>query len=47
LKNPHHPISKAFSEISAELVKIIQTSKTEYLEIEKSDKTELSKKPTK
>ena len=29
LKKPRHPISKAFSDIAKELVKIIQTSKTE------------------
>jgi len=29
LKKPHHPISKAFNEITKELVKIVQTSKTE------------------
>jgi len=29
LKKPHHPISKAFNDITKELVKIIQTSKTE------------------
>ncbi|MDO9545545.1 MAG: AAA family ATPase [Pelolinea sp.] len=28
LKKPHHPISKAFNDITKELVKIIQTSKT-------------------
>ena len=39
LKSPHHPISKAFSDITAELVKIIQTSKTEYLEKEKNEET--------
>ena len=38
LKSPRHPISKAFSEITAELVKIIQTSNAEYLEKEKSEK---------
>ena len=32
LKSPRHPISKAFSEITTELVKIIQSSRTEYLE---------------
>ena len=42
LKSPRHPISKAFSEITADLVKIIQTSNAEYLEKEKSEKTELS-----
>jgi pilus assembly protein CpaE len=47
LKSPNHPISKAYSDIAAELVKIIQTSKTEYLETEKSAKTELPKKPSK
>jgi pilus assembly protein CpaE len=29
LKKPRHPISKAFNDITKELVKIIQTSKTE------------------
>jgi len=29
LKKPHHPISKAFFDITRELVKIIQTSKNE------------------
>jgi len=40
LKSPRHPISKAFSDITQELVKIIQTSKPEYLEKEKSEKIE-------
>lgn len=40
LKSPRHPISKAFSDITAELIKIMQTSKTEYLEKEKSEKIE-------
>lgn len=39
LKSPRHPISKAFSEITKDLVKIIRSSKTEYLEKEKSKKT--------
>ncbi len=39
LKNPRHPISKAFSDIAKDLVKIIQTSKTEYLKKENSEKT--------
>ena len=47
LKNPRHPISKAFSDITAELVKIIQISKTEYLEKEKNEKTVLPKKLSK
>jgi pilus assembly protein CpaE len=47
LKSPRHPISKAFSDITAELVKIIQTSKTEFLEKEKNEKTGLSQKPSK
>ncbi len=47
LKSPHHPISKAFSDITEELVKIIQTSKTEYFEKEKNEKTELPQKPSK
>ena len=47
LKSPRHPISKAFFDITADLVKIIQTSKTEYLEKEKSEKTELPKKLSK
>jgi MinD-like ATPase involved in chromosome partitioning or flagellar assembly len=33
-KSPHHPISKTFFEIAKELVKINQTSKTQYLEKE-------------
>jgi MinD-like ATPase involved in chromosome partitioning or flagellar assembly len=41
LKKPHHPISKAFSDIAKELVKIIQTSEAENLE---NEKTDLSKK---
>lgn len=44
LKSPRHPISKAFSTIAAELEIIIQTSKSEYLERENSEKTELPKK---
>jgi pilus assembly protein CpaE len=44
LKSPGHPISKAFNDISKEMVKIIQTSKVEFLEKENSEKTELSKK---
>jgi pilus assembly protein CpaE len=47
IKSPRHPISKAFLDITAELVKIIQTSKSEYLEKEKSEKTELPKKISK
>jgi pilus assembly protein CpaE len=47
IKNPRHPISKAFYDITAELVKIIQTSKAVYLEKEKSEKTELPKKISK
>ena len=39
LKRPRHPISKAFSNITKELIKVIQISKTEYLEKEKSEKT--------
>jgi pilus assembly protein CpaE len=46
LKSPNHPISKAFSDITAELVKIIQTSKAEFLEKEKNEETELPKKPS-
>ncbi|HSN50514.1 MAG TPA: hypothetical protein VLR52_04720, partial [Bacteroidales bacterium] len=38
LKSPRHPISKAFSDIAKDLVKIIQNSKNEYLENEKSEK---------
>lgn len=38
LKSPRHPISKAYSDIAAELVKIIQTSQTEYLKSEHSEK---------
>lgn len=38
LKSPRHPISKAYSDIAAELVKIIQTSQTEYLKSEQSEK---------
>ena len=37
LKSPRHPISKAFSDITTELVKIIQTSRAEFLEMGKSD----------
>jgi len=37
LKNPRHPISKAFSDITTELVKIIQTSRAEFLEKGKSE----------
>jgi pilus assembly protein CpaE len=47
LKSPRHPISKAFADITAELVKIIQISNTEYLEKEKNEKTELTKKQSK
>lgn len=47
LKNPRHPISKAFSDIAKDLVKIIQTSKTEYLEKEKSEKTGSTKTSSK
>ena len=47
LKKSCHPISKAFSDITKELVKIIQTSKIETLEKEKSEKNELSKKSSK
>jgi pilus assembly protein CpaE len=47
LKSPRHPISKAFSDITAELVKIIQTSKAVFLEKEKNEKTELPQKPSK
>ena len=45
LKNPRHPISKAFSEIAKELVKIIQTTKTEYLKNEKDKKLNPPKRP--
>ena len=37
LKSPRHPVSKAFTDITTELVKIIQTAKNEFLEKEKSD----------
>ena len=37
LKNPRHPISKAFLDITTDLVKIIQTSRAESLEIGKSE----------
>ena len=47
LKSPRHPISKAFSDIAKDLVKIIQTSKTEYLEKEKSEKTGSTKTSSK
>jgi pilus assembly protein CpaE len=49
IKSPHNPISKAFNNITAELLKIIQTVKTEYLDKEKenSEKTELPKKKSK
>jgi pilus assembly protein CpaE len=35
MKDPRHPISKAFNEIAADLAKIIQASKTETIEKEK------------
>jgi pilus assembly protein CpaE len=47
LKSPRHPISRAFSDIAAELVNIIQTSNIEYLKKDKIEKTELPKKPSK
>ena len=46
-KNPRHPISKAFSDIAKDLVKIIRTSKADYLEKEKSENTEPTKKSAK
>jgi len=42
LKSPRHPISKAFSDISSELEKIIQASRDEYQAKGKSKKTEIS-----
>ena len=47
LKSPRHPISKAFSDIAKDLVKIIQTSKTEYLVKEKGEKTGSTKTSSK
>lgn len=43
VKNPRHPISKAFTEIAAELVKIVQTSRAEFLEKTKDEGSEPSK----
>jgi len=47
LKKPHHPISRAFSDIAKELLKIIKTAETVILENDKSDKTEPSKRSSK
>ena len=47
LKKPHHPISRAFSDIAKELVKIIQTANTVNSEQGKSEKTEPSKRSSK
>jgi hypothetical protein len=47
LKNPHHPISHAFAEITKELVKFINASKIKYQASTKSEKTEILKKSSK
>ncbi len=47
LKNPHHPISHAFAEITKELVKFINASKVKYQASMKSEKTEILKKSSK
>jgi len=47
LKNPRHPISKAFADLAKELVKVIQTLKNEYLEKENTEMTESARKSTK
>ncbi len=47
LKNPHHPISKAIVEISAELGKIIQESKAKSQSTPKSESVEILKKSSK
>ena len=39
LKNPRHPVSKAFTDIASELVKIIRSSRNESLEMGKSEKS--------
>jgi pilus assembly protein CpaE len=41
IRSPRHPISKSFADITTELVKIIQTSRTEFLEKTKSEETEI------
>ncbi len=47
LKNPRHPISKAFADLAKELVKVIQTLKNEYMEKENTEMTESARKSTK
>ncbi len=47
LKSPHHPISRAFAEITKELVKFIQASKAKYQASLKSEKTDILKKSSK
>jgi len=44
LKNPRHPISKAYDEITRELVKMIKDSNAEYLAAMKSESSEILKK---
>jgi pilus assembly protein CpaE len=47
LKSPHHPISAAFTEITKNLVKIIQNAKTDYLELNKKESAEILSKSSK
>ena len=47
LKKPHHPISRAFSDITKELLKNIQATNTGNSEQGKSEKTEPSKRSSK
>jgi pilus assembly protein CpaE len=47
LKSPHHGISKAFLEITSDLVKVIQDSKAKYQAALKSESTEILKKSSK
>ncbi len=44
LKNPRHPISKAYDEITRDLVKLIKDSNAEYLATMKSESSEMLKK---
>lgn len=47
LKNPHHPISKAYEEITSALVKQIKEMNAEYLATVKSESSEILKKTSK
>ena len=47
LKNPRHPIAKAYEEIARSLVKVIQDMNADYLAKMKSESTEMLKKTSK